>query len=175
VYSLPNVIDSDNFLVKIDHRFSDRFNLSGRYVYGDGNQTFPLTSGQGSQLPSYQTVVPTRVQLAGLNLSQILTSRLINDTRVSFNRFTQVFSSLDSAFDPASIGLNTGAKGGLPTIVIGGFEGLGGPTNEPRARVSQAYQFVDALVWARGSHTFKSGVDYRRWSVLTTTSSHADG
>ena len=51
-YSLPNIIDSDNFLVKIDHRFSDRFNLSGRYVFGDGNQTFPLNSGQGSQLPA---------------------------------------------------------------------------------------------------------------------------
>ena len=57
-YSLPNIIDSDNFLVKIDHRFSDRFNLSGRYVFGDGNQTFPLNSGQGSELPAYQTVVP---------------------------------------------------------------------------------------------------------------------
>ncbi len=64
-YSLPNIIDSSNFLVKIDHRFSDRFNLSGRYVFGDGNQTFPLNSGQGSQLPSYQTAVPTRVQLGG--------------------------------------------------------------------------------------------------------------
>ena len=49
-YSLPNIINSDNFLVKIDHRFNDRFNLSGRYVFGDGNQTFPLNSGQGSQL-----------------------------------------------------------------------------------------------------------------------------
>ena len=67
-YSLPNIIDSNNFLVKIDHRFSDRFNLSGRYVFGDGNQTFPLNSGQGSELPSYQTVVPTRVQLAGVEL-----------------------------------------------------------------------------------------------------------
>jgi hypothetical protein len=161
-FSLPNNVDSDNFLVKIDHRFSDRLNLSGRYVFGDGTQTFPLTSGQGSQLPSYQTVVPTRVQLAGLNLSQMLTSRLINETRVSFNRFTQVFSPLDSAFDPASIGLITGAKGGLPTIVVGGFEGLGGPTNEPRGRVSQAYQIADAVVWARGSQTFKAGFDYRR-------------
>src|SRR5262249_34308238 len=155
-FSLPNKIDSDNFLVKIDHRFSERLNLSGRYVFGDGTQTFPLTSGQGSQLPSYQTVVPTRVQLAGLNLSQMLTSRLINETRVSFNRYAQVFSPLDSAFDPASIGLITGAKGGLPTIVVGGFEGLGGPTNEPRGRVSQAYQLVDALTWARGSHTYKA-------------------
>ncbi len=162
VYAIPNILNSDNFLVKIDHRLSDRFNLSGRYVFGNGNQTFPLNSGQGSQLPPYQTVTPTRVQLSGLNVSQVLTEHLFNDTRVSFNRFTQVFSPLDSAFDPASIGLITGARGGLPTIVVNGFESLGAPTNEPRARVSQAYQLVDALVWTRGSHTLKSGLDYRR-------------
>lgn len=161
-YSLPNVIDSNNFVVKIDHHFSDRLQLGARYVFGDGNQTFPLNSGQGSELPQYQTVVPTRVQLGGVNLSQVLTSRLINETRVSINRYAQVFSSLDSGFDPASIGLMTGAKGGLPTIVVGGFESLGAPTNEPRGRVTQAYQLVDALVWAHGSHTFKGGVDYRR-------------
>src|SRR5205814_9071648 len=86
-YSLPNKIDSDNFVAKIDHHFSDRFHLSGRYVFGDGNQTFPLNSGQGSELPSYQTIVPTRVQLGGASFSQVLSSRLINDTRVSFNRF----------------------------------------------------------------------------------------
>src|SRR6266567_3013758 len=114
-YSVPNLIDSDNFLAKIDHRFSEKFNLSGRYVFGNGNQTFPLNTGQGSQLPPYQTVVPTRVQLAGVNFSQILASGLINDTRVSFIRFKQLFSPLDGAFDPASIGLITGTKGGLPT------------------------------------------------------------
>ena len=161
-FSVPNIIDSNNFVAKIDHRFSDRFTLSGRYLFGDGNQTFPLNSGQGSELPAYQTVVPTRVQLAGVNLSQMLTTRLINETRVSYNRFAQVFSPMDSAFDPAGIGLITGATGGLPTIVVGGFESLGAPTNEPRGRVSQAYQIVDTLSWTRGAHTLKTGVDYRR-------------
>ncbi len=161
-YSLPNNIDSDNFLVKVDHHLSDRFTLSGRYIFGNGNQTFPLNSGQGSQLPAYQTVVPTRVQLGGLNFLQVLTPQLIHDTRISFNRYAQVFSALDSEFDPASIGLITGAKGGLPTIVVGGFESLGAPTNEPRGRVSQSWQFVDSLVVIRGSHTFKTGMDYRR-------------
>jgi hypothetical protein len=93
--------------------------LSGLYVFGDGDQTFPLNSGQGSQLPAYQTEVPTRVQLAGVSFLQVLTSHLIHDTRVSLNRFAQVFSPLDSGFDPASIGLITGARGGLPTIVVG--------------------------------------------------------
>jgi hypothetical protein len=161
-FSVPNIIDSNNFLVKVDHHFSDRFSVTGRYVFGDGNQTFPLNSGQGSELANYQTVVPTRVQLGGLNLSQVFTPHLIQDTRVSFMRFAQVFSPQDAAFDPASIGLITGAKGGLPTIVVGGFESLGAPTNEPRGRVSQAYQVVDALTWTKGSHTIKAGIDYRR-------------
>ena len=162
VYSVPNLLNSDNFLLKIDHRLTDRINISGRYVFGNGDQTFPLNSGQGSELPAYQTVVPTRVQLAGLNVSQAFTDHLINETRLSFNRFTQLFSPQDSAFDPASIGLLTGATGGLPTIVVNGFESLGAPTNLPRWRVSQAYQLVDTLVWTRSAHTVKAGVDYRR-------------
>ena len=166
VYSVPKPSPySDNFLIKVDQHVGNRINLSGRYVFGNGNQTFPLNSGQGSELPAYQTVVPTRVQLAGLNVSQVLTERLINETRLSFNRFTQLFTPLDAAFDPASIGLITGAQGGLPTIVVNGFESLGSPTNLPRWRVSQAYQLVDALVWTRGAHTFqdRSGLSPGRW------------
>ena len=71
-FAAPNTNNSDNFLVR-SIIASTTVNLSGRYVFGDGNQTFPLTSGNGSPLPAYQTVVPTRIQLFGLNLSQVLT------------------------------------------------------------------------------------------------------
>ena len=57
-YSLPNLINSDNFVVKIDHQFNDRFHLSGRYVFGDGDQTFPLNSGQGSHSPPTRRKFP---------------------------------------------------------------------------------------------------------------------
>ena len=160
-FAAPNTNNSDNFLVKIDHHFNDRFNLSGRYVFGDGNQTFPLTSGNGSPLPAYQTVVPTRIQLFGLTLSQVINPSLINETRAGYNRFVQSFTPLDAAFDPASIGLVTGAQS-LPTITIAGFVSLGAPTNVPRGRVSSAYQFVDNLTWTHGAHVFKAGGEYRR-------------
>jgi hypothetical protein len=160
-FAAPNTNNSNNFLVRIDHRFSDRFCLSGRYVFGDGSQTFPLTSGNGSPLPPYQTVVPTRVQLFGLNFSQVLNAALINETRVGYNRFVQSFTPLDADFDPASIGLITGAKS-LPTITISGFVSLGAPTNVPRGRVSSGYQVVDNLTWTRGAHTIKVGGEYRR-------------
>jgi hypothetical protein len=160
-FAAPNTNNSDNFLAKIEHPFSDSYNLSGRYIFGDGGQVFPLTTGNGSPLPAYQTVVPTRIQLFGLSLSQILTSQLVNETRVGYNRFVQTFTPLDKDFDPASIGLVTGAKS-LPTITITGFVPLGAPTNVPRGRVSSAYQFVDNLSWARHAHVFKIGGEYRR-------------
>src|SRR5262245_60627656 len=160
-FAAPNTNNSDNVLAKVDHRFNDSLSLSGRYNFGDGDQVFPLTTGNGSPLPAYQTVVPTRIQLVGLNLSQVLTSQLVNETQVGYNRFVQSFTPLDADFDPASIGLVTGAKS-LPTITITGFVPLGAPTNVPRGRVSSGYQFVDNLTWARRSHVFKTGGEYRR-------------
>ncbi|HEY6991235.1 MAG TPA: carboxypeptidase regulatory-like domain-containing protein, partial [Bryobacteraceae bacterium] len=173
-FAAPSTNNSDNAVVKADHSFSDRFHLSGRYVYGDGNQTFPLTSGNGSPLPAYQTVVPTRVQLSGLNFTQILSERLINETRAGYNRFVQTFTPLDGDFDPAGIGLVTGSLS-LPTITVPGFVSLGAPTNVPRGRVSSGYQFVDNLTWTRGTHTFKFGGEYRRAIVNSFNDTNARG
>ena len=173
-FAAPNTNNSDNFLIKIDHHFNDRFGLSGRYVFGDGSQTFPLTSGNGSPLPAYQTVVPTRIQLVGLNLWQVLSKTLVNETRVGYNRFVQSFTPLDANFDPSSIGLVTGSLS-LPTITIPGFVSLGAPTNVPRGRVSSGYQFVDNLTWTRGAHIIKAGGEYRRAIVNSFNDTLARG
>ena len=101
--------------------------------------------------------MPTRIQLFGLNLTQVLSARLINETRLGYNRYVQTFTPLDADFDPASIGLITGALQSLPTITITGFVSLGAPTNVPRGRVSSGYQFVDNLTFrTRGAHTSRS-------------------
>ena len=50
----------------------------------------------------------------------------------------------------------------MPTITITGLVPLGAPTNVPRGRVSSGYQVVDNLTWARRSHVFKAGGEYRR-------------
>ena len=119
--------------------------------------------------------MPTRIQLFGLNLSQVLSARLINESRLGYNRFVQTFTPLDADFDPASIGLVTGAQSELPTITVTGFVSLGAPTNVPRGRVSSAYQFVDNLTWTRGAHTFKAGGEYRRAIVNSFNDTNARG
>lgn len=172
--SSPNQNKSDNFLIKIDHHLSERFNLSGRYVFGQGNQNFPLSAGNGSPLAPYQTVVPTRVQLAGLNLTQSYTNRFINETRIGYNRFKQFFTPLDASFDPGSIGLVTGVPS-LPTIVVGGFVSLGASSTIPRGRVSSGFQFVDNVTYVRGAHTWKWGGEFRRALVASFNDVNARG
>ncbi|MEO7673936.1 MAG: carboxypeptidase-like regulatory domain-containing protein, partial [Pyrinomonadaceae bacterium] len=145
-FAAPNLNNSDNFLIKIDHRFTDNFNLSGRYIYGKGKQNFPLTSGNGSPLPPYQTVVPTKIQLFGVNFSNVISPTLFNEARIGYNRFEQTFTPLDATFDPTSLGLVTGSGlSSLPTITVGSFVTLGAPTNVPRGRVSSAFQLVDNM------------------------------
>jgi hypothetical protein len=174
-FAAPNTNDSDNFLARVDHNFNDRLTLNGRYIFGDGNQTFPLTSGNGSPLPQYQTVVPTRIQLFGANLTQVLSSRLINESRVGYNRYVQTFNPLDANM-PLPQGVVTNAQsGGLPTITITGFVSLGAPTNVPRGRVSSAYQFVDNVTLTSGAHTYKAGVEYRRAIVNSFNDTNARG
>ena len=174
-FAAPNRNDSDNFLVKINHQISDRLDLSGRYIFGDGTQNFPLTTGNGSPLPQYQTAVPTRVQLFGLNLTQVLNARLINESRAGYNRYVQFFNPLD-ANNPLPQGLNTGAQtGGLPTITVTGFVSLGAPTNVPRGRVSSAYQFTDNLTFSTGAHNYKFGGEYRRAIVNSSNDVNARG
>ncbi|HEV8159195.1 MAG TPA: TonB-dependent receptor [Pyrinomonadaceae bacterium] len=175
-FAAPNLNNSNNFLIKIDHRFSDDFYMNGRYIYGKGTQNFPLTSGNGSPLPEYQTVVPTKIQLFGLNFSNILSPTLFNEARIGYNRFEQTFTPLDAAFNPASLGLVTGSGlQSLPTITVTGLVSLGAPTNVPRGRVSSAFQLVDNVTWTRGSHTFKFGGEYRRAIVDSFADQNARG
>jgi Carboxypeptidase regulatory-like domain/TonB dependent receptor len=174
-FAAPNTNDSDNVLLRMDHNFSDRLTLNGRYIFGDGNQTFPLTSGNGSPLPNYQTVVPTRIQLFGANVTQVLSARLINESRVGYNRYVQTFNPLDAnvALPP---GLVTNAQsGGLPNIGVTGFVSLGAPTNVPRGRVSSAYQFVDNATLTSGVHAYKAGIEYRRAIVNSFNDTNARG
>jgi hypothetical protein len=52
--------DVDSLIGKIDHQFDKDNQLTGRYFFGNSNQSFPLAILGGNVLPGYNTVTPTR-------------------------------------------------------------------------------------------------------------------
>ena len=163
--------DMDSFIAKVDHNFSDREQLTGRYAFARSQQVFPLGSsggfGKGSRLPQFAQTSPARVHVASFSLFSVLSSARINEIRFGYSRYRTSFSSLDANLDPASLGIDFGTgKLGLPEFDFGGIENLGAAGfSVPRGRTSQSYQILDNFTWTRGRHTLKFGGEFRRAAI----------
>jgi len=158
----------DSVIGKIDHSFSERDTLTGRYYFGDSDQSFPLALVGGGILPGFNTVTPTNVNIVSISHTHIFNPTLLTEIRFGYNRFHETFSPEDNTFDPSTIGLNTGvgpADFGLPSISVSGFAPLGANTSVPRGRTDTNWQFFDNFTWARGRHNWKFGYEFRRTFV----------
>lgn len=158
----------DSAIVKIDHQLSKDNLLTGRYYFGDSDQSFPLALTGGGLLPNYNTSTPTRVQLVSISYVTTISPSIISEARLGWNRFAEGFFPEDRSFDPASIGLNTGATKfnfGLPVINVANFAQLGADKADPRQRVDTNWHYIENISWKAGRHDIKFGYEFRRTSV----------
>ncbi|MEW6731288.1 MAG: TonB-dependent receptor [Acidobacteriota bacterium] len=166
----------DSTTIKIDHKLGINDQLSGRYYFGDSDQSFPLALLAGNVLPGFNTVTPTRVQIASLSYLHIFSDTQVNELRFGYNRFKQLFSPEDQDFDPNSIGLVTGVSNprdfGLPFIRIrndpalgSSIASLGANLSVPRGRIATNLQLIDNFSWKLNRHEVKFGYEFRRTFV----------
>jgi hypothetical protein len=159
----------DSLIAKIDHNINSNNMLTGRYYFGDSNQSFPFAQLAGGLLPGFNTVTPTRVQLVSLSWVKVVNANQVNEARLGWNRFAEGFFPEDKNFNPSSIGLNTGVSAydaGLPQITVGGFSPIGATTSVPRNRVDANWHFIDNYSWKSGRHDIKLGYEFRRTTIL---------
>jgi outer membrane receptor protein involved in Fe transport len=158
----------DSGIIKIDHQINKDNLLTGRYYLGDSDQSFPLALVGGGSLPNYNTLTPTRVQLISISYVTTLSPSAINEARLGWNRFAEGFFPQDTKFDPASIGLVTGATGfdlGLPEIKAASFPQLGSSASDPRHRVDANWHYIDNVSWKAGRHDIRFGYEFRRSTI----------
>lgn len=167
----------DSAIAKIDHSFNEKNLLTGRYYFGDSDQSFPLALSGGGLVRGYNTATPTRVQLVSISFVSTVKPSVVNEARLGWNRFAEGFFPEDRNFDPSSIGLDTVGSGtanngnkynfGLPVITIGdsNFPQLGADKADPRQRVDTNWHFIDNVSWTAGKHDIKFGYEFRRTSI----------
>ncbi len=162
----------DSMIGKVDHNFNANNLLTGRYYFGDSDQSFPFAQLAGGLLPGFNTVTPTRVQLVSLSYVKVINANQVNEARLGWNRFVEGFFPEDGNFDPSSIGLNTGVTSpfdfGLPKMSVTGFSVIGATNSVPRARVDSNWHFIDNYSWKAGRHDVKFGYEFRRTTIALT-------
>ena len=159
----------DSMIAKIDQNFNPNNMLTGRYYFGDSDQSFPFAQLAAGILPGFNTVTPTRVQLISLSYVRVVNPSQVNEARLGWNRFAEGFFPEDQSFNPSSIGLNTGAgpyEGGLPAISVTGFSQIGATNGVPRNRVDANWHFIDNYSWKTGRHDMKFGYEFRRTTIM---------
>ncbi|HEU0122176.1 MAG TPA: TonB-dependent receptor [Bryobacteraceae bacterium] len=113
------------------------------------------------------TDTPLRNQSATFNYVKVFTPSLINETRLGVVRWNQNIEPLGNPFNTAASigipGVNVNDKsGGLPSISITGFSGLGDNSTYPEVSRTTSFQYENVTTWTRGAHTLKAGGVYVR-------------
>jgi len=158
-YSNPATLNAGS--IRIDHVFSSRFSIFGRY--NEAPSDAANRSQQNSEVDT--TVVGTRTLTVGA--AMLLGSQISNNLRGNYSvQNSSLVSSLDTLGGAVPPNLNVLGPGlpspansslGFYLYDIGGFYSTG-PVSRNRAT---QLNFADDLSLTRGVHQWKFGADYR--------------
>ena len=164
--------DSDQYDVRIDHQFSEKNSMFGRFSralqssVNPGNFSGFLGGGTNNINNSINSI---------LNDVHIFTPNVVNQARFGYTRHNGSLEVLDQ-----DAGVTFAAQNGLamypfpvqlfPQIIFSYPGSATGGTQEftslgsggPNLNIENLFQGADDLSWTKGSHSMKMGVDVRR-------------
>ncbi len=146
---------------KVDHRFSDRNSIYGRYTFYRH-----FTNAGNLQSPWPDPLVRARLDDLRnnnfvLNDTHTFSPNLLNEFRVSVARSSFPFQAASFGQNlPRELGLHPSIPSDtLPFMNNFGFANFGAFTVGLRG--STNWQFFDMITWIKGGHTVKIGYDHR--------------
>ena len=161
-FSNPSQLDATS--VRIDHNFSSRFTLFGRYNYAPSENR---ERGRYAT-PSFTATLPARAETLTLASTMLLSPTLTNDLRFNWSR-----SRASQIYEQDTFG---GAKlipqellfpdfarpeTSLYYLTIGGNDENTISPGVFSDNSQQQYNIVDVMNWTSGAHSLKFGFDYR--------------
>lgn len=169
----PATASANTFGIKFDYKLNDQNSIAVRYILGDSLQSAPpfagLPPGPGNPPDLFNSVAPSRAQMAGVSLTSNFGNNKILESRLGFTRFAQLLG-INNSIDPKSLGVDTGpltpADFGVPYVYLlplgyGGY--IGGVQGYPlTTRPDQTWDWSEHFSWVKGNHTIKLGGNFQR-------------
>lgn len=157
--------------VKLDHNFSDRDKLMGRYSNSQNEQLMPqLFNNLIGGGPNFGTSSRNNAHQGVLNHVHIFGPRTTNDLHLSYfrtfpKRYNAGYGELSQA-DLGILGMNTAnEKKGAPLIEFtgtGSMTALGSPSGSLLLEKQESMALVNITTLVRGRHTWKFGGEIRK-------------
>ena len=135
----------------LDFNLSQNDQMRLRYIY----QKNDSTDFAGVNIPSFFTTVPVRNHVITFSEFHTFTPTLTNEFRLGFNRNSQTFTAGNFSFP----GLAS-----FPNLTFDDTLNQVQPDpNAPQFGIQNVYQATDNISWIKGKHTFKFGIEGRKY------------
>jgi Carboxypeptidase regulatory-like domain len=178
-----SAIQSNNYNqgdVRIDEHITANDQVFARYSIQNtlniAPSTYPVTTIPGVSTPvhlgdeaSFAGTSSTPTQQFASSYTRVLSQSLVNDFRVGFSRYRLDYVPVDYVAN-GNLGNQLGIlnsnitprEQNLPIFSPANYLGVGQTRSLPLYRRENTFQELDNVVWIKGNHTFKFGVDVRR-------------
>jgi hypothetical protein len=159
---------ADQYVWRVDHSLGtkDTFTSYGYLQSQPTNDTLPFT---GATLPGFGQHAARHYKQFTAGWTHTFSSNVLNEVRLGYTRFNFDAVEPNTPTLPSSVGFainpQNPASAGLPVITVGGLFTLGFSANGPQPRIDQTYGLTDNFTFVKGRHTFKFGIDDRRFKV----------
>jgi hypothetical protein len=167
----PNFIGGNNVpsnireeIVRVDHKFNDKFALFGHFIHESILQTQGTTMWSGDNLPTVGNTFGNPSYSAVVHLIHTISPRLLNEIAFNYNgnRINILplgTPALASPFELSKIfPRQEGKPNNIPTINLSTGTGAQYSSNwTPWVNVADSYQIRDDVSWTKGAHQFKIG------------------
>lgn len=157
----------DQYMLRVDHRISDKWNIFYRHFLQDNTSFNPFQGSGPANYLGFPTAGESRTQHGTLALTTMLGNSGLNELRVGFASNDSISQNLP-LLNPLDYGINyvrpQDAAGGLglPDITINGMSGIGNTIQGPSTNPSSEWQISNVFSKAMGRHYLKMGGEMRR-------------
>ncbi len=165
--------DQDQYDIRVDHRFSARDQIYGRYSFAKDltSPVTPLPDGSGNITTGVTGLTDTKAHSFAGNYIHVFNPRVLNELRFGYTRrsidrqATDLDSPPSQSLQIPGIPTNGAFQNTLPTFAIAGLQQLGSSANTASNFRTDVTQVFDAVSIQHGRHSLKAGIDFR-WERL---------
>jgi trimeric autotransporter adhesin len=182
-YNRTSLIKSkwtQEYTVKLEHKFTDKVSLTGFYLYNRSNEPCQNYFGTADQTEPTRFADPLdyilvrRPKILALNNTNVLSDSSVLSLRFGITRFPDN-NTLSLPFDPATLGFSQNYLSQItlkkfPGVRLRGYDTLAGQTLgaiNPTEINWKSTSANAAFSKFFGTHTFKVGADFRKIGVDT--------
>ena len=164
----PNTLDTDRIDARIDHTFSGKHQVFARGDYFANLNSSPDVYNSPMSPVNTPNLIPGWAWAVGHTWTIKPSTIFVQHFSMATSQTNRV--PLTLGFDQKTLGFPSTVTDGqlaayFPQVSVGGTSGVGAVGTIFNIVISRTYQYNGALTIQKGTHTIKTGFDYRFYTV----------